>query len=183
MNVSPELINAASNGDRKAQYVLYRQCYPILMAVCVRYKHDEQECVSALNNAFLKIINNLEKYPREAPFEAWIRRIQINTLIDEFRRDKKYRTQMSMPENLELTAALHADAAWNHADRELDAGYLQRLMLKLPPLTRQVFNMFAVDGFSHAEIGQLLGMSDGTSKWHVNMARTQLKAWIKEIAH
>src|SRR5262245_3044597 len=92
MHVDSHLLKAAHQGDRKAQYALYRLCFPILMAVCKRYRRDEQEAATALNNGFLKIINNLDRYRAgEVPFEAWIRRIMINTAIDEFRRDKKWR--------------------------------------------------------------------------------------------
>ena len=92
MQIDPQILLAAQRGDRKAQYQLYRICYPVLMAVCARYHRDEQDAVSALNNGFLKITQKLDTWRSgEVPFEAWIRRIMINTLIDMFRREKKWR--------------------------------------------------------------------------------------------
>lgn len=177
MNVSPDLLAAAAQSDRKAQYQLYRLCFPVLMGICVRYKTDEQEAVSALNNGFLKIINNLGKYREEVPFEAWIRRIMVNTVIDEFRREKKWRELTVFTDSI---AGEYADEPvdWNEADRRFDLQQLENLLRRLPPVTRQVFNLFALDGFSHQEISTMLGMSDGTSKWHVNFARKQLKTWL-----
>lgn len=133
--------------------------------------------MAALNDGFLKILQNLHRYPPEAPFEAWIRRIQINTLIDLFRREAKWRDSVSLTEKMEQQAGGGVD--WNEADRRFDAEQLENLLQRLPPVSRQVFNLFALDGFSHAEICTQLGISEGTSKWHVSFARTQLRAWIK----
>jgi RNA polymerase sigma factor (sigma-70 family) len=181
MRVTPDMLRDAHRGDRKAQYLLYKQCFPVLMSVCARYRYGEQDAVAAVNQGFLKIIQNLDKLPEGANFEAWIRRIQINQLIDQFRRQKKYREHEVHPEDFEVTAAIHHKSApaINEGAAQMEAGYLERLLQKLPPITQQVFNLFAVDGFSHAEIGEMLGISDGTSKWHVNAARTQLKTWLE----
>lgn len=182
MTIAPDILEGACKGDRKAQYLLYKQCFPVLMSVCHRYKYGEQDAVSALNQAFLKIIQNLDRMPADAPFEAWIRRIQINVIIDEFRKNKKWNAQVTHTEDMAAPAIQsQIDPQWNEADLRLDAGYIERLMLRLPPVTRQVFNMFALDGFSHQEIGNMLGISDGTSKWHVNAARNQLKTWLAEV--
>jgi RNA polymerase sigma factor (sigma-70 family) len=173
------MLRAAHKGDRKAQYALYRSCFPILMAVCMRYKRDQQEAVAALNAGFLKIINNLDRYNREeVPFPAWIRRIMINTVIDEFRRDKNWRELTVFTEKIEQ-AYPEEPIQWNEAEQKLNVQHLEELLRKLPPVTQQVFNLFALDGFSHKEIGEMLRISEGTSKWHVNHARTQLQAWIK----
>ncbi|MBL7803483.1 MAG: RNA polymerase sigma factor [Saprospiraceae bacterium] len=178
MNVTADLLLAAQQGERKAQYDLYRLCFPVLMAVCMRYKRDEQEAVASLNGGYLKILNNLGRYHAEVPFEAWIRRIMINTLIDEFRRDKKWRDQTIYSDKLERERD-EEPVDWNEADKRFDYQQLENLLHRLPPVTGQVFNLFALDGFSHAEISAALGMSEGTSKWHVNSARKQLQNWIR----
>ncbi len=181
MNVTADLLHAAQHGDRKAQYDLYRLCFPVLMPVCMRYKRDEQEAVASLNGGYLKMLNNLGRYQADVPFEAWIRRIMINTLIDEFRREKKWREATVFSDSMEREGA-DEPLDWNEADRRFDYQQLESFIQRLPPVTRQVFNLFALDGFSHGEISAALGMSEGTSKWHVNNARKQLKGWInKEI--
>jgi RNA polymerase sigma factor (sigma-70 family) len=180
MNIDPQLLQAAHKGDRKAQYALYRVCFPVLMAVCMRYRRGEQDAVSALNIGFLKIINHLDQYRRdEVPFEAWIRRIMINTAIDEFRREKKWRELTVFADDLER-AYPEEPIEWGDAEKRIDVQHLEALMRRLPPMTQQVFNLFALDGFSHKEISEMLGMSEGTSKWHVNAARQKLQVWIAE---
>lgn len=179
MNLDPQMLSAAHSGDRKAQYALYRACFPVLMAVCVRYKRDEQEAVSALNSGFLKIVQHLDRYRRdEVPFVAWIRRIMINTVIDEFRREKQWRALTVFAENIEKDYP-QEPIVWNEAEQRLNMQHLEALLRRLPPVTQQVFNLFALDGFSHREIGEMLQISEGTSKWHVSHARAQLQQWIK----
>lgn len=178
MTVTPELLEAARQGERKAQYHLYRQCYPVLLSVCLRYRRDESEAAAAMNEGFLKILQNLHRYDPQAPFIAWIRRVQINTLIDLFRREAKWRDTMVQSDKLEQEYN-GGGVEWNEADRRFDAQQLEVLLQRLPPVSRQVFNLFALDGFSHAEISQMLNISEGTSKWHVSFARSQLRGWIK----
>jgi len=183
MHVDAHLLQAAHKGDRKAQYALYRVCFPVLMAVCARYRRDEQEAATAMNNGFLKIIKNLDTFRGgEVPFEAWIRRIMINTVIDEFRKEKKWR------ELTVFTGTLERDFPdepldWNEADQRLSFQHLEAMLRRLPPVTQQVFNLFALDGFSHREIGDMMGISEGTSKWHVNNARTKMQSWIRAENH
>jgi RNA polymerase sigma factor (sigma-70 family) len=179
MNLDPQMLQAAQKGDRKAQYALYRVCFPVLMAVCVRYKRDEQEAAAAVNNGFMKILQNLDRYRREeVPFEAWIRRIMINTVIDEFRREKKWRELTVFTDTIEKEHPKEP-ISWNEAEQRLDVQHLEDMLRRLPRVTQQVFNLFALDGFTHREIGEMLAISEGTSKWHVNHARTQLQNWIK----
>lgn len=178
MTITPELLHAAHTGDRKAQYQLYRLCYPVLLAVCFRYRREESEAVAALNDGFLKILQHLHRYNAGVPFEAWIRRIQINTLIDQFRREAKWRDTVQLTEQLEQIADAGA-VDWNEADQRLELEQLERLIRQLPPVSRQVFNLFVLDGYSHAEISAMLDISEGTSKWHVSFARNQLRQWIK----
>lgn len=177
------MLQEAHRGDRKAQYALYRQCFPILMAVCTRYRRDEEEAASALNQGFLKIVNNLDRYTSEVPFEAWIRRIMINTIIDEFRRNARWREMNVFSEAIERDyPGATGGVSWNEGDQRLSAQYLEGLLRRLPPITQKVFNLFALDGFSHREISEMLSMSEGTSKWHVNHARQQLQGWIRVMS-
>jgi len=175
----PEMLQLAQKGDRKAQHQFYREAFPVLMGVCMRYRRDEQEAVSSLNMGFLKILQHLDRIPPNVPLLAWMRRIMINTLIDEFRREKNWREHTVLYETLENEK--HEQACdYNEADQRFNLQQLENMLRLLPPMTRQVFNLFAIDGFSHAEISTELGMSEGTSKWHVNNARKQLQALIRQ---
>ncbi|MGZ4089519.1 MAG: RNA polymerase sigma factor, partial [Bacteroidia bacterium] len=86
MNIQPELINECINRERRAEYAMYKATYSYLMSICIRYTRNSDKAKEILNMGFLKILDNLEKYRPEVPFKTWIRRIMINTLIDEYRK-------------------------------------------------------------------------------------------------
>ncbi|MFK8105237.1 MAG: RNA polymerase sigma factor [Saprospiraceae bacterium] len=181
MKINAQLIQDCRKGDRKAQFQLYDSCYNVLMGVCMRYKKEESEALAALNGGFLKILNNLGSYRPEVPFEAWIRRIMINTLIDEFRKNRKVKELIEY-KDLEADGGITKDLVdYNLADKVFDAEELEALIKMLPPVSQKVFNLFAIDGYSHKEIGVMLGISDGTSKWHLSFARKKLKELMQKM--
>lgn len=175
MEPDPKLIKACIRKDRRAQEQLYRLCFPSLMSICMRYFRNESEAIASLNTSFLKILNNLKKRNDKVPFEAWIRRITINTSIDAFRKNKTYKTYIQADEDLGIHDQGRSGFEINQAELQLDAEAIEQLIQELPPMSRQVFNLFAIDGYSHQEIADLLGISVGTSKWHVSFARKELK--------
>ena len=177
MKIDQQLLQKCVDRDRKAQEELYKRCYPLLMAVSMRYCGDEADAAAALNLGFLKILNNIKKYREGVPFEAWIRRIMINTLIDEYRKNKKYKT-MHKATDFDATHDFGEYIDYNKADEALDASDIEAMIRRLPAMSRQVFNLFALDGYSHKEIGKQLGISEGTSKWHVSFARKELKKML-----
>jgi len=148
------------------------------MSVGMRYKKDESESAAVVNTAFLKILKNLDKYNSKVPFQAWIKRIMINTVIDEFRKNRKVR---------ELIEHTNFEDYYNHddlvtmnvADLNFDAEELGNMIKRLPPVSQKVFNLFAIDGYSHKEIGIMMDISDGTSKWHLSFARKKLRELIE----
>ncbi|MFK7947987.1 MAG: RNA polymerase sigma factor [Saprospiraceae bacterium] len=179
MNIDATLLQACQKNDRKAQSQLYKSCFGLLMSVCIRYKKDEAEARAILNQGFLKILTNLNKYDPKIPFEAWIRRIMINTIIDEFRKYKKHkeRTQYT---DFTATDTFNDKVDFNTADQMFDAADVEYFIKQLPPVSQQVFNLFIVDGYSHKEIGKMLEITEGTSKWHLSSARKRLKKMLKE---
>lgn len=173
-----KLLRDASKGDSRAQYRLYRWCFPILMSVCSRYRNVEADAVAMLNEGFLKIVTNLDKYREEQPFEAWIKRIMINTLIDDFRKNRQVKElveyhDFAEHDNHEQLTNL------NTADLRFDAAELEAMIHSLPPMSRKVFNLYAIDGYSHKEVAAMLGISEGTSKWHLSFARKRLREMLK----
>lgn len=180
MNIQPQLIKDCKRGDRKAQFQLYKSCFNVLMAVCVRYQQNEEDAAASLNAGFWKILNNLDKYKPEVPFIAWIRRIMINTIIDDFRSNRKVKELIEyqdFTENSNYTNLVD----FNEADKQFDAENLELLIQELPPMSQKVFNLFAIDGFKHKEIADMLGISEGTSKWHLNFARKKLQTRMKKM--
>ncbi|WP_170254504.1 RNA polymerase sigma factor [Phaeodactylibacter luteus] len=174
MEVSRDLIQGCLKNDRRAQFALYKLCYPPLMAVCLRYRSNQADANSILNQAFLKILDHLDQLGEEVPFLPWAKRITINTLIDDFRKNRKVKELIALSdkpgEDLET-----APVDYNEAEKQFDAEQLEAMVQQLPPVSAKVFNLFAIDGYNHAEIAALLDISEGTSRWHLSSARKKLK--------
>lgn len=178
MQPDPKIIRKCLKQDRRAQQLLYKDCFAVLMGICSRYYKNKDESVAALNMGFLKILKSLDKRKENVPFKAWISRIMINTIIDEYRKTRTYKERISpvdFAEPHEEPEPVHL----NDAEMNLDAEDVEQMLLQLPPTTRRVFNLYAIDGYSHDEVAELLQMKPGTSKWHVSTARKQLTAWLR----
>jgi RNA polymerase sigma factor (sigma-70 family) len=179
MKIEKLLIEACCKQERKAQFLLYKECYGVLMSICFRYKFNKEDAEEILNIGFLKILNNIDKYKFTTPFEAWIRRIMINTVIDEYRKTKKDKEHIEYADFQESNYE-NKHSELNTADLDFEAADLLNMLEQLPNMTKKVFNLYAIDGFAHKEIAEMLNMSIGTSKWHVSTARAELKKMIEK---
>lgn len=174
MNIEERLIKQCIQGDRKAQLRLYDLCYSFMMSICVRYCKDKQEAGARLNLAFLKVLQHLDQFDHSGTFKAWVSRITVRSIIDEFRSHQKhYETHVYHGETIN-------DNHWPHSElnrivAEIDMEHLMMKIQQLSKMDRQVFNLFAIDGYSHKEIASMLNISEGTSKWHVHEARKKLR--------
>lgn len=180
MDITQEIITACNNDDRKAINRLYEYCFNLLMPVCFRYNKNEEDARASYNNGFLKILKGMKNVDGDFNFNAWAKRIMVNTLIDEYRKDKKYNTQITKSDSereLDYFSTGHSN------DAESNLGYENIMMLvrELPFTTAKVFNLYVIDGYSHREIGDLLEMSEGTSKWHLSTARKQLREELEKL--
>lgn len=176
MTIQPQLIALCIKHDRKAEYELYKLSYSYLLSICMRYSRDKDSAVEALNLGFLKILNNLGSYRPEIPYKAWIRRIMVNTLVDEYRKNKRQRENITYVEEYFDNSDF---SEVNEALSRISCRQIFEQVNKLPEATRRVFNLFVIDGYSHKEIGEMLDVSEGTSKWHLNAARQKLKEYIE----
>ncbi len=178
MNIEIDLITACVRKERKAQYELYKQVFRYLMSICIRYTHSYEDANAALNMGFLKILNSIEKYRTDVPFKSWIRKIMINVLIDEYRKKKKDDKNMRVAYDYAEGTPL---VELNNAIAKMDAERIHRLIMELPPISQKVFNLFVIDGFEHKEIASMLGITEGTSKWHLHNSREQLKEKLAKV--
>lgn len=176
MNIQPNLIALCIKQDRKAEYELYKLTYGYLMSICMRYSKDKDTASESLNMGFLKILRNLGTYKPEIPFKAWIRRVMVNTLIDEYRKNMRERERVTYVEEY-FDSSDFSDV--NEALSRISYNQILEQIGLLPEATKKVFNLFAIDGYSHKEISELLSISEGTSKWHLNAARQKLKEYIE----
>ena len=162
-----ELIKACKNNDRKAQEMLYRRYFSIVKSICLRYTQDEDKLVSIINDSFLKVFKGVQGYESTGSFEGWIRRTSFNALSDYFRKDNRYtkNTSFEIPEQRQESEAID----------DLYYADLLEIIDNLPETTRSVFKKYAIEGYTHREIGEALGFTEGTSKWHLFEARKKLK--------
>jgi RNA polymerase sigma factor (sigma-70 family) len=176
MIIQPSLIALCIKQDRKAEFELYKLTYSYLMSICMRYSKDKDTASESLNIGFLKILKNLSSYKSSIPFKSWIRRVMVNTLIDEYRKLKREKEKITYVneyyDNIDFSEV-------NEALSKLNYQQLLSQINLLPEATKKVFNLFAIDGYSHKEISEMLMISEGTSKWHVNAARQKLKEYIE----
>lgn len=143
----------------------------------MRYCKDKDNASEMLNVAYLKILTNLKTYKPEVPFKAWIRKITVNTLIDEYRKNKRQREQVTYVEEY-YDSNDYSDV--NEALSKISCAQIYKLINQLPNATKEVFNLYVIDGYNHREISELLGISEGTSKWHLSEARQKLKQKIEQ---
>jgi RNA polymerase sigma factor (sigma-70 family) len=162
------IINGCIRQDRSSQYMLYKEFYSYGMAICRRYSLNDYDAADVLNDGFLKVFTHIEKYDPEKPFKSWIGRIITNTAIDHYRMNLKFsdHDDVDTHENIGNAAVVYDQLAYKD---------LLALVQSLSPAYRTVFNLYAIDGYSHDEIAELLKISVGTSKSNLFKARQKLQ--------
>ena len=168
-----DLIDGCIQGDRRMQEELYRRFSPRMYAVCLRYAGNAEEAEDILQEGFVKIFKKLDSFRREGSFEGWIRRIFVNTAIEHFRR-KRY--LMPVTEKEENTL----EGKYTGVLDELAEKDILALVQELSPGYRTVFNMYVVEGYTHREIADMLGISEGTSKSQLSRAKVILQEMVKK---
>ena len=179
--ISDELIARCKNRDRASQYELYRYCYDLLMPVCMRYNRNEHDAAAALNVCYIKIIDHIESKNNEVNFNAWCKRITINYLIDQFRKNKR-RKALQVSTDPTLLHGISHDVQLSQAEHGLDAEHIIELIQKLKEPARTIFNLHAIEGFSHDEIADKLSISTDNSRYHLHTARKKLRTQLIAMA-
>ena len=174
-NFDLKLIESCRKGDRAAQKVLYDRLAPRMFSLCIRYVGDRDLAQDMLQEGFITLFTRLDSYKGEGSFEGWARKIFVTTVLMELRR----KDTLKMSEDLESVRGMKTEVT----SQMQNIGYkdLMRLISELPPGFRTVFNMYAIEGFSHKDIGDMLGISETTSRTQLRRARTWLQNKIKEI--
>lgn len=169
-----ELMEGCKSGNRKMQELLYKQTAAKMLAVCMRYAKDRMEAEDVLQVGFIKIFQKIREYRGDGSFEGWMRRIMVNASIENYR--KSLRTLNVVP----------IDDAYEQPSTGFDFSRLgmqdlMRIIQKLADGYRMVFNMYAIEGYSHKEIAETLGISEGASKSQLSRARAILKEEITKM--
>ena len=160
--------------DRKQQERLYRALAPRMLAVCMRYAHDKDEAQDILQEGFIKMFNNVHKYRGEGSLEGWVRRIMVHCAISRYRKLKP----MVLVED--FAEDKYPFGKGSNANG-LEVNDLLKMIKKLPNAYSSVFNMYAIEGYSHQEIGKALGITELLSRTNLCRARAILKDMVTRL--
>ena len=169
-----KLIDSCIKGDRAAQKMLYDRLAPRMFPLCIRYVGDRALAEDILQDGFITLFTRLKDYKGEGSFEGWARRIFVTTALMDLRK----KDALKMSEDLDAARGLKTETV----SQVQNIGYkeLMELIMTLPPGFRTVFNMYAIEGYSHKEISEILGISETTSRTQLSRARIWLQNKIKE---
>ena len=169
-----QLIESCRKGNRVAQKVLYDRLAPRMFPVCIRYVGDRTVAEDILQDGFITLFTRLDSYKGEGSFEGWARKIFITTALMYLRK----KDALKMSDDLEVARGLKTDIVGQVEN--IGFKELMNLVTSLPPGFRTVFNMYAIEGYSHKEIAETLGISEVTSRSQFSRARALLQSKIKE---
>ncbi|MFN8698596.1 MAG: RNA polymerase sigma factor [Flavobacteriales bacterium] len=169
-----ELIQGCLKGDRRSQQLVYKMYYGKMKAVCLRYTRDADQALDVLQEGFIRVFQNMERYTGSGSFEGWIRRIMVNLSIDRFRKSKQDFLVLQDYSGIENVGE---EENYEEEEEEFDFKPHQIIeaMQQLSPAYRTVFNLFVFENYTHQDIADALGISVGTSKSNYAKARKNMK--------
>lgn len=163
-----DLLRGCSRNDRRLQELLYKQYCSSMMVLCKSYAKNEEDAIEVLQDGFLKIFQQIDSYDSaRSSLYTWMRTIMIRTAIDFLRKQNKKNVAIEWKK--EHDTAIEAEAL-----ERMSAKQILHMLQQLPATTRAVFNLYITEGYNHKEVGELLNISEGTSKWHLSEARKHL---------
>jgi RNA polymerase sigma factor (sigma-70 family) len=170
-----ELVRDCVNNDRRAQEALYRRFYPDMLRMCLRHARDVDRATEIVNLGFLKVFKKLHTFAFRGSLEGWVRRLVWHSMADYFRENARYAHFLVFEERDEAVPERGSEVFFEED--------IVRAMGKLPPVSREVFRLYAIEGYNHAEISAMLHMSEGTSKWHLSTARQRLREVLEKLGY
>jgi len=177
MMSDPQIIELCVRHDRKAQQELYDRYSRLLLGVCLRYATDKAEAEDILQDSFLKIFLNIKEYTGSGSFIGWLRKVAVNTAITHYHKNLKYKYHLEIEEYESIeTGVLSFEEDFYTSDE------LYRVLNELPSGYRMVFNLYAVEGYKHKEIGEMLGIDTNTSKSQYSRAKAVLREKLEKLA-
>ena len=162
-----ELVAGCINNERRAQEALYRRFFPEMMRMCRRYTRDEDTAIEIVNNGFLRVFKKIHTFAFKGSLEGWVRRLVYHSMADHFRDNARYLHFLVLEDRDEAIPERGHEVFYEED--------ILRAVRTLPPVSQEVFRLYAIEGYSHAEIAASLSISEGTSKWHLSTARQKLR--------
>ena len=173
-DIPDKILEGCINGDGSSQEELYRLVAPKMYGVCLQYAGNEDDAKDILQDGFVKVFQKIDQVKEPNAFPGWIRRVIINTALE------KYRSQVLVQRMEESSQVFKEEVSGDVLD-QLNAEVLVDLIQELSPKYRMVFNLYAIEGYSHKEIGEMLEISEGTSKSNLSRARGILKEKVNRL--
>lgn len=170
-----EIVRRCLHNDTLAQNELYRRYAGKMMAVCMRYARNRDTAADIVQDGFVKIFINLQSFKGEGSFEGWMKRIMINTALKQYKKDLKFKNDVDIEEA--YTVSFQHDIVG-----QLSAKELMNHIQQLPDGYRTIFNLYVIEGYQHNEIGEMLNISEGTSKSQLSRARNYLIEQLKKTS-
>lgn len=171
------LVKECVKGNAKAQHMLFEKFSKKMLGVCLRYSNNLEEAEDVLQEGFIKIFSKLKNFTHEGSLEGWIRRVMVNTALDSIRKNTKFLKDIS----IDLVDFQMGET--DYTIEKMNAENLLLLINSMPDGYKVVFNMFAIEGYSHFEIATTLGISESTSKSQYMRAKAFLRAKLELIGH
>jgi len=165
MQADEQLIEGCRQGERSAQRNLYEKYSRRLFGICMRYCDSREEAEEILQEGMLKVFQKIEAFKGDGSLESWMKKIMVNTALDHYRKGKHREQETEWQDHINISSEELTD---------LKAKDLLTVVMKLPKGFRTVFNLYAIEGYNHGEIGKMLGISEGTSKSQYARARAQI---------
>ena len=169
----PIIIEGCQRNDLLSQQQLYKYCYAELIKICYRYGGDADAAGSIFNNAMLKVFRSIATYKEEGKLMGWIKTIVVNCCIDHCKQQSVFIESIS--NGLAEEIYIRPDALDHVAAKEI-----QQLIRQLPPATALVFNLYVYEGYNHRQISEIIGISSGTSKWHLSEGKKIMKQYLEK---
>jgi RNA polymerase sigma-70 factor, ECF subfamily len=169
------MIKGCRENNLQSQEQLYRYCYPEMIKICCRYAGDLDKAGIIFNNAMLRVFKGIHNYRHEGKFMGWVKVIVVNCALDFIKKENRFK-------EVQLTSAQEEQVGISEeVFARVSVKEIQKIIQQLPKATATVFNLFIYEGFTHPQIAVQLGISQGTSKWHVNEGRRILKSKLESL--
>lgn len=168
-----ELVAGCIKNDRTSQELLYRRYFNSMMRMTMRYTNDREQSLEIVNNGFLRVFKKLDTFAFKGSLEGWVRKLVYHSLSDYFSQKQNKPVHFLVFEDRDTPIS-------QEALKNLYAEDILNMVEELPPATKEVFVLYAIEGYTHVEIGDKLNISEGTSKWHLSNARQKLKQMIQQ---
>lgn len=169
-----QVLEGCKKGEHLMQKKLYEHCYTDMMKTCLRYTKDNEKASTVYNDAMLKVFRNINSYSEQGKLIGWIKKVVINTAVDYIRVKSNF-----LPETLQKEVIANEYEIEGSVFEKMDAKEIRQLINSLPEKLAVVFNLFIYEGYEHHEIGTLLNIPSGTSRYYLSEARKQLKERVQ----